>query len=393
MRIACIVQRYGIELSGGAELHCRWVAEHLSKYYDVEVLTTCAKDYITWRNSYPEGEETINDVVVRRFRVAKERDAQAFGRLSRRMIRLLHTKRGELRWMEAQGPYAPALLDFLTEHAARYDLFIFFSYRYWLSYHGIMRFPHKSFLVPTAEHDPTIYLKIFKPFFHHPRAILYNSVEEKELIHRVSANQAVPGDIVGVGIDVPKCYDPEGFRRRYDLVDDYVIYIGRIDPNKGCAEMFDYFLKFFAQRPSAPVKLVLIGSEVMPVPKHKHIIHMGFMSEEDKFSALKGSCFMIMPSLYESLSIVSLEAWSLSKAVLVNGRCAVLEGQCQRSKGGLSYHSYKEFASCMEYMLQHKSATERLGRHGNAYVEANYSWEAIEKKYIQLITPYLCLPP
>lgn len=387
MKIAFIVQRYGLEINGGAELHCRWVAEHLAKYYDVEVLTTCAKGYITWRNEYNEGEETINNIRVRRFPVAKERDPEAFGRISRRIFRLFHTKRGELKWLELQGPYSPALLDFLEKNEANYDLFIFFSYRYWLSYHGIMRFPHKSFLVPTAEHDPTIYLKIFKPFFHKPRAIIYNSVEEKELIHKVSSNDNAHGDIVGVGINLPESFDPDDFRRRYNLKDDYVIYIGRIDPNKGCQEMFNFFLKYFDRNPSSPIKLVLIGKEVIPIPRHKNIIHLGFVSEEDKFNALKGARFMIMPSQYESLSMVTLEAWFLSKAVLVNGKCEVLKGQCRRSNGGMYYHSYKEFEASMDYMLQNGAAIDQLGRNGNAYVEANYRWDVIERKYVDLIEP------
>jgi glycosyltransferase involved in cell wall biosynthesis len=388
MRIAFIVQRYGLDVGGGAELHCKLVAEHLAKYYDVEVLTTCARDYITWRNAYDEGEETINNVLVRRFKVAAERNPKAFGRLSRRIFKLFHTRRGEWKWLKLQGPFAPDLLDFLATHEARYDLFIFFSYRYWLSYHGIMQFPHKSFLVPTAEHDPTIYLKIFRPLFQKPRAIIYNSVEERELINRVSSNQAVPGDIVGVGVNMPDRYDVEGFRKRYNIVGEYVVYIGRIDPNKGCRELFEYILRYYARHPSLPVSLVIIGREVMPVPRHRNIVHLGYVSEEDKFAALAGAQFMLMPSRYESLSMVLLEAWFVSKAVLVNGQCEVLKGQCLRSSGGLYYRNYREFERCMDYMLQNASALEELGRRGNAYVVANYHWDIIGKKYIKILKYY-----
>jgi glycosyltransferase involved in cell wall biosynthesis len=385
MKIALIVQRYGLDVGGGAELHCKLVAEHLAKYYDVEVLTTRARDYITWRDAYEEGEETINNVLVRRFKVAEERNPKSFGRLSRRIFKLFHTRRGELKWLKLQGPFAPDLLDFLARHEARYDLFIFFSYRYWLSYHGIMQFPHKSFLVPTAEHEPTVYLKIFKPLFHKPRAIIYNSVEERELINKVSSNQAVTADIIGVGVNVPERYDLEGFRRRYNITGEYVVYIGRIDPNKGCRELFEYILKYYARRPSLPVSLVLIGREVMPVPVHRKIIHLGYVSEEDKFAALEGARFMIMPSRYESLSIAVLEAWAISKAVLVNGQCEVLKGQCLRSNGGFYYHTYQEFESFMDYMLQNAVTLDELGRQGNAYMVANYNWDVIEKKYINIV--------
>ena len=31
MKLAFVVQRYGLEINGGAELHCRWIAEHMSQ--------------------------------------------------------------------------------------------------------------------------------------------------------------------------------------------------------------------------------------------------------------------------------------------------------------------------------------------------------------------------
>ena len=57
MKVAVVVQRYGAEINGGAELHARYVAEHLARHVEVEVLTTCARDYISWANEYPAGHE------------------------------------------------------------------------------------------------------------------------------------------------------------------------------------------------------------------------------------------------------------------------------------------------------------------------------------------------
>ena len=79
MKLAVIVQRYGAELNGGAELHARYVAEHLAQHAEVEVLTTCATDYITWRNELDPGPDVVNDVPVRRFPVSRERDVDDFG--------------------------------------------------------------------------------------------------------------------------------------------------------------------------------------------------------------------------------------------------------------------------------------------------------------------------
>ena len=73
MRLAFVVQRYGLEVNGGAEVECRLLAERLSRHMSVEVLTTCAVDYHTWGNHYPPGLEMINGVPVRRFPVDRER--------------------------------------------------------------------------------------------------------------------------------------------------------------------------------------------------------------------------------------------------------------------------------------------------------------------------------
>ena len=152
--------------------------------------------------------------------------------------------------------------------------------------------------------------------------------------------------------------------------------------------MFQYFLKYVKKNLPRKIKLLLIGKEVIKIPRHKSITHLGSISSEDKFSAINNSLFMIMPSQYESLSMVTLEAWFVSKPVLVNGRCEVLKGQCRRSNGGLYYSNYEEFEACMDYMLQNRFAVKKFGKQGNAYAEKNYKWEVIERKYINLIKSF-----
>ena len=71
MKLAFIIQRYGAEVLGGAEHLCRLVAERLAPSHDVEVLTTCARDYVTWANEYPEGVDRVRGVTVRRFASAR----------------------------------------------------------------------------------------------------------------------------------------------------------------------------------------------------------------------------------------------------------------------------------------------------------------------------------
>lgn len=384
MTIAFVVQRYGLEINGGAELHCRWVAEHMRKYMPVDVLTSCAYDYITWRNHYPEGEEVINDIRVRRFPVTKPRRPEKFGRLQNYILEHEHREKDELAWLEEEGPTSPKLIHFIRKHESDYDYFIFFSYRYYHAYWGIHTVPGKSILVPTAEHDPIIHLKIFRDLFRMPRAFIYNSEEERVMIQTLSRNQSVPGLVVGVGTEVPSSFSAERFRQKHGVDGPYMIYVGRIDQNKGCPHLFDHFLRF-KKDTGSDIKLVLIGNTVLKIPSHPDVRHLGFLPEEDKFDALSGAELLVMPSFYESLSMVTLEAWALGRAVLANAHCEVLKGQCQRSNGGLYYENYPEFREALKLLLALPRLRTVLGENGKAYYDANYTWDSIEKKYLAIM--------
>ena len=384
MTIAFVVQRYGLEINGGAELHCRWVAEHMRKYMPVEVLTSCAHDYITWRNHYPEGEEVISDIRVRRFPVTKPRSPEKFGRLQNYILEREHREKDELAWLEEEGPTSPKLIHFIRKHESDYDYFIFFSYRYYHAYWGIHTVPGKSILVPTAEHDPVIHLKIFRDLFRMPRAFIYNSEEERVMIQTLSRNQSVPGLVVGVGTEVPSSFSAERFRQKHGVDGPYMIYVGRIDQNKGCPHLFDHFLRF-KKDTGSDIKLVLIGNTVLKIPSHPDVRHLGFLPEEDKFDALSGAELLVMPSFYESLSMVTLEAWALGRAVLANAHCKVLKGQCQRSNGGLYYENYPEFREALKLLLASPRLRAVLGENGKAYYDANYTWDIIEKKYLAIM--------
>lgn len=384
MKVAFVCQRYGLEISGGAELHCRWIVEHMKKYWDVEVLTTRAFDYITWKNHYPEGEEEVNGIPVRRFSVSKMRDPVKFGRIQNFILENEHREEDELRWLEEEGPSAPSLIEYIKDHQDDYDYFFFFSYRYYHSYWGIHAVSQKSILVPTAERDPVIYLKIFRELFRKPRAIVYNSEEERQMINSLSRNEHILGKVVGVGTEIPSQFSSQKFRQEYKIKGDYVIYIGRIDENKGCHELFDFFLHFKRETGSS-VKLVLVGSKILKIPSHPDVHYLGTLSDEMKFSALDGALLLIMPSFYESLSMVTLEAWAAEKPVLANGRCDVLKGQCLRSNAGLFYENYEEFEEALYLLLSSAELRGAMGRNGRQYFNGHYTWEIIEQKYLFLL--------
>jgi glycosyltransferase involved in cell wall biosynthesis len=383
VKIAVVVQRYGQAVNGGAELHARYIAEHLARHGQVDVLTTCATDYVTWRNELAAGVEQVNGVQVRRFKVKHERDPLVFGKRSDRVFEQRHSLGDELDWLDAEGPTSPALVDYIAKHAADYDFCVFFSYRYYHAYYGARAAGGRAILVPTAERDETIGLSIFRPLFRSVRAIMYNSPEERAMIHAVSGNELVPGVVVGIGSEVPNNPQAARFRQKYNIRGPFAVYVGRIDQNKGCKELFEFF-QAYLQDPAGKLSLVLIGNTLLPIPEHKRIRHLGFLNDADKFDAMAAAEALIMPSYYESLSMVALEAWALGRPVLVNGKCDVLKGQCLRSNAGLFYDTLGEFIATLEAIEQNRWLAGSLGRNGRQYFRDHYDWPVVERKYLEM---------
>ena len=382
MKLAVVVQRYGADISGGAELHARYLAEHLARHAEVEVLTTCARDYITWQNELPAGEEVVNNVQVRRFRVSRPRRPDDFGRRSALVFDHRHSLNDELAWLRSEGPTSPALVRHIRQHRKQFDYFIFFSFRYYHAWHGARMVPDKAILVPTAERDPAVGLGLFGPMLRGVRAVMYNSLEERAMLQAVSRRQG-PGTVVGVGSAIPSRSQPQRFRRKFNVRRRFAIYVGRIDENKGCLELFSHFARYAAQYPNG-LDLILVGSKHLEIPDHPRVRHLGFLPDQDKFDALAAADALVMPSRYESLSMVALEAWALGKPVLVNGACDVLRGQCIRSRAGLYYENADEFAEALYTLDGAGPAGALLGRNGRDFYRRHYAWPVIERKYLDV---------
>jgi glycosyltransferase involved in cell wall biosynthesis len=383
MKIAVVVQRYGADINGGAELHARYIAEHLAAHADVRVLTTCARDYVTWRNELPVGADVVRGIPVERFPVAHERDTLEFGRRSARVFTTTHSLRDELAWLESEGPAAPALIERLQTAGNQFDFVLLFSARYYHAFYGARTVPDRAVLVPTAEREAAIALAMFGPIFRGVRAVMYNSPEERAMIAQLTGNLNVPGVVVGIGSEIPERTDATRAQQQFGLRDPYLIYVGRIDANKGCAELFDYFLQYVAVS-DRPLDLVLIGRAVMPIPEHPRIRHLGFVDDADKFDAIAGAAALVMPSFFESLSMVALEAWALGRPVLANAHCDVLVGQSRRSNAGLYYASGAEFRAALDRLLDDPALASAMGTNGRGYYNEHYTWPVIEQKYLSL---------
>ena len=383
-KIALINQRYGLEVNGGSELYTRMIAEKLSEKYDVEVLTSCAVDYVTWKNQYKPGVSEVNGIKVRRFPTHHERQPKLFTALDIDMHLTLDipAEKAE-KWIEEMGPYVPDLIEYLKEHKEEYDVVIVVTYLYYQAVKSIPVVADRLIFIPTAHQEPYLHFRLYEPNFKMPKAYVFLTDEERRLVQNQFHVENIKNDVMGVGIDVPADIDSSSFKKKYGL-ERYIVYVGRIDYGKDCHKMFQYFLEY-KKRNQDDLKLVLMGKAVMKIPKHEDIISLGFVSDEDKFNGIQGAEALILPSKYESLSISVLEAMELRRAVLVNGICDVLKGHCTKSNGGLYYTNYFEFEGCLRHLKEHPDIWKQMGENGYQYVNTYFKWDIIMEKFDRII--------
>ena len=329
MKIAFVIQRYGTEVLGGSEHLCRLVAERLAGQHDVEVLTTCARDYITWANEYPEGTDRIRGVTVRRFASSQTRDLDAFNRYSEWIFSHPHSRADEMEWLKQQGPWCPPLVDHLRRHQQQYDVLVFFTYLYAPTVLGLEICPGRSVLVPTAHDEPAIQLDIFKEVFGRPAAMIYNTDSEQRFVKRAFPNRPLLEEVAGVGVDVaqqnpyprmparPDEDEGDGseeanesagasafpphltargavFRRRHRLEGPILLYGGRIDPGKGCEELIEYFNAYV--NGGGDATLALMGVKLMSLPEDPHVRFAGLLSDRERTQALEAATVVVCPS-------------------------------------------------------------------------------------------------
>jgi glycosyltransferase involved in cell wall biosynthesis len=356
----------------------------MSKHWDLEILTSCAVDYTSWANDYPSGLSQVNQVQVRRFPVDYPRTSLLFNRWSDLAFSTPVSRKVQDRWMTEQGPYSSEFKRYLQTHQKHYDVVFFFTYLYAFTWFGLPLVADRSILIPTAHDEPSFHLPFFRDLFSLPRAFLFQTPEEQKLVQD-KFHISAPSDVVSTGIDLPEqvfsSQNEETLRQK--VQGDYVLYLGRIEESKGCRELFEYFIQYRRDSKNSRLKLVLAGKAVMPVPDHPDIVSLGFVSEEFKGLLLSRAQALVMPSPYESLSLVTLEAWAAKVPVLVNRRSIVLQGQCDRSGGGLTFQNNEEFITHLNQLMASVDLRKRLGQNGFEYVSRHYLWDQVEKDYMK----------
>ena len=382
MRILYVVQRYGEGIVGGSESACRQFSERLvGRGHEVDVLTSCAHEYVDWANEYEPGDHELNGVTVHRLPVSRPRPPVEFDRIHSWMVH--HPSSApyseQRRWTRVMGPELVGLRGWLMDRAEDYDVVVFMTYLYMTTTHGLPTVAGRvpTILQPTSHDEPPAHVSIYQSIFRQPDTFLFFTPEERRVVGELYGIEST-GKTIGIGLDLDTDRGDAGRGRA--LVgcgnDPYLVYVGRLDASKGVGELLRFF-DAYKSRNGGDLRLVLAGSGLIGVPDRPDIVPLGFLDEQTKRDVIAGSLALVQPSYFESFSIVLCEAWLEGRPALVQGRCEVLRGQAMRSAGAVPYEGFAEFEAAVDLLLGDRGVAALLGESGRAYVEVNYDWEVV----------------
>lgn len=401
-RVAVVVQRYGDGLLGGAENHARLLVQALAPHHDVTVLTSCAQDATTWAMDWPAGDTIVDGVRVRRF-AQPRRNEGGRAKVPRRhklrfLLRGLLDRLGGPRvpepvgddvldghqFLRRQGPTCHGLVDALR--AGDWDVVVFFTALYHPTAEGLPLCPVPTLLLPLLHDEKAMALPWFHRVFAAATETLWNTEAERRLGQRLYGAHAQPGRVVGAPIHVqpPTGDGIAAARAAHGVPERYLVYVGRIEKGKGCADLLAAWL---AVAPGLPdCALVFVGKGDMVVPPSPQVRCTGFVSAQDRDALVAGAAALVMPSRHESLSAVLLEALALGVPVLANADCEPLADHVAGSRAGTAYRGRGALcAGLVEALARPAGERRRLGDAGRAYVEARYAPPRVEAAWREAV--------
>ncbi|MBO8444567.1 MAG: glycosyltransferase family 4 protein [Bacteroidetes bacterium] len=399
MKIAFVSVRYGLEINGGAELHCRMLAERLAGRHEVEVLTTCVKDYTKGTNEFPAGTVTINNVTVRRFVAdpfVPENERYWLDRAkAARRLRMHLYQTGILRavsylikvwkWkladdIEAQRSavfHSHRLLEYISGHKNEYDAFIVFSSNFPLFYFTAMEAGEKTLAIPLLHRIKPSFRVSLSQAFNNIRYVGFNTGSEQRLAEGIFGRGIHESGVIGAGIETHMPAGWEDVSKKYGLPEQYILFIGRIDRDK-TGKMAEYYGAYRKRYGDKALPLVVIGNVYEKEPATGGLIYTGFVSEGEKRAILQHARLLLNPSKYESLSLVLLEALYDNIPALVNGHCSVFREHRKKSGGAVQcYMGKKDFIYKLHAVATDAALRKSMMEKGKEYVDRNYSWDII----------------
>ena len=179
-----------------------------------------------------------------------------------------------------QGPYAPDLVPWLRRHARTFDVVVFITYLYWTTWAGLrecagavptLLAPDRARRAAAATLDlPGGDARARRVRVPHARRGRSRARALSRLAARRCRRHRRRDRLAGRRRRVPAPFELGAA--------PYLLYVGRVDPAKGAAELIDYFVAYKQRNPS-DLQLVLLGELLVDDPARPDIVVTGFVDE------------------------------------------------------------------------------------------------------------------
>ena len=391
-----MVPRYGPTIRGGAETGARMLAERLvsDRGHEVEVLTTCALDAITWRDELDEGTSDLHGVRVHRIRSQAGRDDRFHPLWARLRDDPVHAGAADMqRWVDLQGPRSPALLEAVAASDA--DVLAFYPYLYYPTVRGLPLVAERAILHPAAHEEPALHLSLFDDLFARAAGVSPSTAgASAPLVAARFGVAATPQVLIGLGVEEPAGVEDGAaaggaaaatVRAAFGLEGvPYLVCIGRVDDQKGTGMLWRFF-RAYKRRHPGPLRLVFVGQVVDAPEADDDIVVTDMIDDAAKWALLRGAEVLVAPSPHESFSLTVLEALTAGVPVLVNAVCGATREHCEQSGAGLWFAGFAEFEAALGLLTTDVARRETMRRYGRRYAEANYTWPVILDRYCSFL--------
>jgi len=370
--IAFVSPRFGDGVIGGAEAVLADAAFGLARRgYNVEILTTCARDHFTWSNEFPPGRTVVDDVSVVRFPTVigdgAERKRIGDNILAGKKVSI----QDQQLWVN-DSLRCPEMWHHVFDNGDRYRALIFAPYMFWTTYAVAQIHPSKSIIMPCLHDEAPARLDIFREVLQAARGLWFLTEPERELGQRMYDpvnHQAT----VGASVAVPDRYEPTAFLEKYKLDRPFIYYAGRREWGKGWDSLLSGFNRFISER-GRPLALVTsgVGAIDHPLQLTADVIDVGLLSDKDRNDAMAAAAAYVQPSAMESFSRTVLEAMLAGTPVIANGASDVVRWHVQKSKSGLLYNNDAELLECLHFAADYPGEFKHAAVEGRRYVLNNF---------------------
>lgn len=198
--------------------------------------------------------------------------------------------------------------------------------------------------------------------------------------------------VIPNGIDLTE-YDDLKFKKDYQK---YILFVGRLVFYKNLDVIISSFKEVVQKIPD--IKLIIVGNgpmldiwqkTVSELDLNQNIEFTGYVSDKKKMELMSGCSALVLPSLIEGFPLVLLEAFAMSKPVLVADAKQYVDIVDEGTDGFiLPAHNPDKWSEKIIFLLSNKIVCESMGRKGRLKVESKFN---INNTLSQMESLYLTL--